>query len=275
MNVVQLKLSCVKFFWLIQESDGRRVTFIVDLEVVGKVGASKLPKPKSMEELQNSLEDDSFGDCCPWLDLTRCRCNCTEYPRLMNVVLPDCNADNDEPEYNGSTSSSNESDEDIVIVDEILEYEEEECLEEPCDEREAFEEESVPLFTEYVGLRGCSFHADCQSTLKKCREILAAKGTVELRLQTEPDNIRDCNAIIVQAKVNLQWDSIGYIPKEKVPKFYSAMKNGEIQDAKFKNIKCQYIMVDSPKWTCIASIIFTKTGKWLPNDGLYKYNDKL
>ena len=131
------------------------------------------------------------------------------------------------------------------------------------------------FFTEYVDLRGSSFHADCQSTLKKCREILAAKGTVELRLQTEPDNIRDYNAIIVQSKVNLQWDRIGYIPKEKVPKFNSAMKNGEIQDAKFKNIKCQYIMVDSPKWTYIASIIFTKTGKWLPNDGLYKYNDKL
>ena len=62
----------------------------------------------------------------------------------------------------------------------------------------------MPLFTEYVGLRVSSFHADCQSTLKKCRKILAAKGIVELRLQTEPDNIRDCNALIVQAKLNLQ-----------------------------------------------------------------------
>jgi len=258
-----------------QESDGRQVTFIGDFEVVGKVGASKLPKPKLMEELENSSEDDTFSDCCPWLDLTRCRCSYTEYPRLMNVVLPDCTACHNQPENNGANSSSEESDEDIVIVDEIHEeYEEEEYLEEPCDEREAVEE-SVPLFTEYVGLRGSSFHADCQSTLKKCREILAAKGTVELRLQTEPDNIRDCNAIIVQAKVNLQWDRIGYIPKEKVPKFNSAMTNGELQDAKFKNIKCQYIMVDSPKWTYIASVIFTKAGKWLPNDGLYKYNDKL
>lgn len=228
----------------------------------------------SMEELQNTSEDDSFSDCCPWLDLTRCRCNCTEYPRLMNVVLPDYSADHNGPENNVSTSSSDESDEDIVIIDEVLEYEEE-YLEEPCDEREAVEEESAPLYTECVGLRGSSFHADCQSTLKKCREILASKGTVELRLQTEPDNIRDCNAIIVQAKVNLQWDRIGYIPKEKVPKFNSAMKNGEIQDAKFKNIKCQYIMADSPKRTYIASVIFTKKGKWLPNNGLYKENDEL
>jgi len=247
----------------IQESDERQVTFIVDFEVVGKVGASKLPKPKSMKELENSSEDDTFSDCCPWLDLTRCQCSYTEYPWLMNVVLPDCTACQNQPENNGAHSSSKELDDDIVIVDEIHEEYEEEYLEEPCDEKEAVEE-SGPLFTEYVGLRGSSFHAECQSTLKKCREILAAKGTVELRLQTEPDNVR--NAIILQAKVNLQWDRIGYIPKERVPKFNSA---------KFKNNKCQYIMVDSPKWTYIASVIFTKNGKWLPNDGLYRYNDKL
>lgn len=86
-----------------------------------------------------------------------------------------------------------------MIADEISEeYEEEQYPEEPCDKREAVEE-SFPLFTEYVGLRGSSFQADCQSTLKKCQEILAQKGTVELRLQTEPDNIRDCNAFTVQA----------------------------------------------------------------------------
>lgn len=194
----------------------------------------------------------------------------------MNVVLPNCTADHDNhPERDGANFSSEESDEDIVVVeDEVSQEDEEEYLEEPCDEREA-DEESVPLFTEYVGLRGSSFHADCQSTLKKCREILCAKGEVALRVKTEPENIRDSNAIIVEAQLNSQWDRIGYIPKEKVPKFTSAMRNNELQDVKFKNIKCQYIMIDSPKWTYIASVIVTKTGRWLANDGRYKYNDKL
>lgn len=120
----------------VQESDGRQVTFIVDFEVVGKVGASKLPKPKSMEELENSSEDDTFSDCCPWLDLTRCWCSCTEYPRLTNVVLPDCTTCHNQPENNGANSSSEESDEDIVIVDEVHEeYEEEGYLEEPCEKQ--------------------------------------------------------------------------------------------------------------------------------------------
>ena len=98
---------------------------------------------------------------------------------------------------------------------------------------------------------------------------------VEFRLQNEPDNIRDCNAIIVQAKVNSQWNRIRYVPKEKVPKFTSAVRNNELRLMKFKNIKCQLILTDSPKWTYLASVLVTKIGKWLPNDGLYKYNDNL
>ena len=35
-------------------------------------------------------------------------------------------------------------------------------------------------------------------------------------------------------------------------------------------------MTDTPTWTqhCV-SVMVTKTGKWLPNDGNYKYNDQL
>ena len=219
---------------------------------MGKVGSSQLLKPKLMEELENSSEDDAFSDCCPWLDLTRCRCSCTEYPRLKNVVLSDCTADHSQDENNDANFSSEQSDEDIGIEDEVQVFEEEEYLDEPCDEREAVEE-SAPLFTEYVGLRGSSFHADCQSTLKKGREILAAKGTVELRLQSEPNNIGDCNAIIVEAKVNFQWDRIGNIPKEKVPKFNLAMTKGELKDAKFKNIRCQYIISFRQESYCDAA----------------------
>ena len=68
------------------------------------MGASQLPKPKSMVELENSSEDDTFLDCRPWLDLTMCRCSCTEYARLMNVVLPDCTADHNQQKNNDANS---------------------------------------------------------------------------------------------------------------------------------------------------------------------------
>ena len=82
--------------------------------------------------------------------------------------------------------------------------------------------------------------------LKNCRELSCAKRVVELRVLPEPNNIRDCNALIIQAKIENQWERIGYIPKEKVPKFTSAIRNIELKDVKFRNIKCQYVMLDTP-----------------------------
>ncbi len=250
-----------------QESDGRNISFIVDFEVVASNGTSKLPQPRSMEELESSSgeDDDALGDCCPWLDLSSCKCNCTTFPSLGNVLV--------DPETNVTVKErcvdSDESDEDkCATFDEKDEFD---LGEEESDD----EEKSVTLYSEYVALRGSSFHEDCQATLKKCRELLGAKKTVELRVLPEPDNVRDCNALIIQAKVNDQWDRIGYIPKEKVPKFTAAIRQNELRDVRFKNIRCQYFMSDNPTWTFLASVLVVKTGKWLPNDGKYRYNDSI
>ena len=48
---------------------------------------SKLPQPRSMEELENSSDDDALEDCCPWLDLSPCKYNCTTFPSLGNVLV--------------------------------------------------------------------------------------------------------------------------------------------------------------------------------------------
>lgn len=221
---------------------------------------SKLPKPTSMEDLENSTEDDSLADCCPWLELTMCQCNCTNFP-ILGKVLVDCDTPVVAEPVDDSNESSYEDEDDEINQDEVEQASEE-------------HEQSVPMFTEYVALRGGSFHKDCQSTLKKCRELLGAKEAVELRVIPETDNIRDCNALIIQAKVESQWGRIGYIPKEKVPKFTAAIRN-ELKYIKFRNIKCQFVMTDTPIWTYFASVMATKTGRWLPNDGNYKYNDKL
>ena len=125
----------------------------------------------------------------------------------MDVVLTNCTAGAENIESDFTNCSSDDSDDEVVPIDEIFE-EYVEYLEDP-DKIET--DKSTPFFTEYVVLRGSSFHEDWQATLKKCRQILSAKVEVELSHQNEPDNIRDCNAIIVQAKVNSQWDRISYI----------------------------------------------------------------
>ena len=164
------------------------------------------------------------------------------------------------------------SDSDEYDEDEVAAFYEDEF---GCNNKGNQEESADTLYSEYVALRGSSFHEDCQATLKKCRELLIAKRTVELRVCPELENTRDCNALIIQAKVDEQWDRIGYIPKEKVPKFTAAIRQNELKEIRFKNIRCQYVMCEYPTWTFMASVLVVKSGKWLPNDGRYRYNDSI
>ena len=246
-----------------QESDGRNISFIVDFEVLtASSGISKLPKPRTVDELESATDDDTFVDCCPWLDWTTCNCNCSSFPALGNVFL-----DSQTPKNENESSDSDEYHEDDVAT-----FHEDEF---GCNNEDSQEECDDTSYTEYVALRGSSFHEDCQATLKKCRELLSAKRTVKLRVCPEPENIRDCNALIIQAKVDGQWDRIGYIPKEKVPKFTAAIRQHELKEIRFKNIRCQYVMCDNPTLTFMASVLVVKRGKWLPNDGKYRYNDSI
>ena len=81
----------------------------------------------------------------------------------------------------GSDESSCEDEEQNVMNQDDVEE---------ASEEEEEHKESIPMFTEYVPLRRSSFHQDCQSTLKKCRELLCAREPVELRVLPEPDNLR-------------------------------------------------------------------------------------
>ena len=64
---------------------------------------SKQPKPTSMGYLENSTEDYSLADCCPLLELTRCQCNCPNFPRLGKVLV------NGDTPVAGSVDDSDES----------------------------------------------------------------------------------------------------------------------------------------------------------------------
>ena len=142
---------------------------------------SKQPKPTWMEDLENSTKDNSLADCCPWFELTRCQRNDTNFPRLGKVLV-----DGDTPVAGSVDDSGEDEGQNEMNQDNIKE----------ASEEEEEHGESVPMFTEYVPLRGSLFHQDCQSTLKKCRELSCGKESVALRVLPEPDNLRDCNALI-------------------------------------------------------------------------------
>ena len=247
-----------------QESDRRNISFIVEFEVLtAPSGISKLPKLRMVEEPESATDDDTLADCCPWLDWTKCNCNCSSFPALGNVFL-----DSQTPiKKDNEISDSDEYEEDDVPTFYDNEF--------ACNNEDSQEESDDTLYSEYVALHGSSFHEDCRAALKKCRELLRAKRTVELRVCPELENMRDCNALIIQAKVDEQWDRIGYIPNVKVPKFTVAIRQNKLKEIRFKNIRCQYVMCDNPTWIFMASVLVVKSGKWLPNDGKYRYNDSI
>ena len=72
--------------------------------------------------------------------------------------------------------------------------------------------------------------------MRKCKQLQLQKESINLRVTPEPTNIRDNNAVIVEAYLNNDWYRIGYIPKEKLRKVVVAVRNSEIQKVEFKLI---------------------------------------
>ena len=144
------------------------MSVIVDFEIVSVLSrVSKQPKPTSVGYLENLTEDDSLADCCLWLELTRCQCNCTNFPRLGKVLV-----NGDTPVAETADDSDESSSE-----DEEQNYMNQDDVEEASEEEEEHEE-SVPMFTDYIPLRGSSFHQDCQSTSKKKKKKKKMQGIV-------------------------------------------------------------------------------------------------
>jgi len=101
-------------------------------------------------------------------------------------------------------------------------------------------DEETAQFAEYFALKGSSYHKDCQKTLCKCKQLQLQNDNINLRVTVELTNIRDKNAVIVEAYIDNDWYRIGYIPKEKSRKVV-AIKNNEIQKVEFKFIGFVFI----------------------------------
>ena len=100
------------------------------------------------------------------------------------------------------------------------------------------------------------------------------KENISLRVTPEPNNIRDKNAVIVEAYLNNDWYHVGYIPNEKLRKVVVAVRNSEIQKVEFKFIGFMFVP-DLNDWQYHPRVLISKIGHWLPTDANYKYNDHI
>ena len=158
---------------------------VVEFQIVPNSYAVQVP-PKL-----DHLEEDPLPHT-PWLEVLVCNCNCSSYPSAGNVLV------------DGTDSTSQQSCQ--CSTDSTDMSEEEEGSDTSHDEvSEETQIDEAAQFTEYFTLKGSSYHEDCQKALRKCKELQLQKENINLQVTPEPTNIRDKNAVIVEAYINNDW----------------------------------------------------------------------
>ena len=243
---------CLSSFFYVQ-ANNRTLSVVVEFQVVPSSYVVKVP-PKLDHEEEDPLPQT------PWLEVLVCNCNCSQYPSSGNVIVK------------GMDSATQESCQSSTYSTDLSEEEEGNTLYDPLGGETEIDEETQ--FTEYFALKGSSYHEDCQKTLRKCKQLQLQNENINLRVTPEPTNIRDKNAVIVEAYVDNEWCRVGYIPKEKLRKVIVAIRNNEIQKVEFKFIGFMFIP-DLNDWLYNPRVLISKLGHWLPTDANYKYNDSI
>ena len=108
----------------------------------------------------------------------------------------------------------------------------------------------------------------CIGQLKENRyqELLAIASkkmkqseVIPVKLQKEPDNQYDAQAIAFMCKAESTFERIGYVVKEALPDVHKAMDENKVLQVKFDHIKF-VVHYKRPGW--YAGITITRNGEW-------------
>ena len=240
----QTKLFCL----CLQMDEGKTVILISKIELLENQSLLSAPLPPRSDYGNSQYPE------MPWLDCETVNCNCSRFPELHNVIL--CNVSTP-PEITADVRDEESSDETPAAS---------------ANENDNLDLE-VPLYSEYVKLKGCTYHEHFQVALKSCKLKQQAGEEIPLRLFYEPRNVADENAVVAQVQLrNQDWISIGYIPGKKVKKILDALLAEEIKIVKFKKIEYSYIWSIS-QFKYIPTLVVIKLGRWPRDNDSYSYND--
>jgi hypothetical protein len=236
------------------------LVFTFDVMVNNSIAAQVLPP-----RMPSSEEDDIVS--MPFLKLDSCKCNCTSFPELSDVLLEEgkrnaCDVSNEAEAMEAANMAEDASATAILSANNISASE--------ANSTDCYPESEVS-YSETFTLKGSSFHKDFQRVLRSCKQMLLENIPVELKLCNEPVNVNDENAIVAKAKVNGNFSSIGYVPGKKLKKIESAVNNNEITNIALTTVQYTFIW-GAGEHKYIPQITITKNGKWLQDDKRYKYN---
>ena len=288
------------------EDQGRQVVVIFDFEL--KLNQSSIAV--HLPPYDDYKEDNSIQEL-PWLDTTRAGCNCSRYPNVQNVGVrgrpvfgtsqthsdssasDESDSENDlsDPELDhsstvagssavaagsssGSAAASTAGGGSVASADSgsaVTSAASSAGGATGADDEGA---EELQQYAEYFKIKGSTYHDHFQKALRQSKRMLLNKQEVPVQLIIEPINLKDENAIVVQAEIEGKWHPVGYIPGKKVAKAMDALEKKELTSIKFKSIEWKYIY-GLGEFRYISSIVATKLNKWLKSTDDYQYNDIL
>ena len=94
----------------------------------------------------------------------------------------------------------------------------------------------------------------------------------QVKLCYEPDNNKDCNAVVTEGFLQEHWKIIGYILAKKLEKVHHAIEKKQLLEASLQTIAYTFY-ASMGKHFYIPTITLVKYDTWLPNDENYECND--
>ena len=139
------------------------------------------------------------------------------------------------------------------------------------EEDEQYKEEEVPQSVECFPVVGSDWEKRYQDGLKKCYDFQVRKQKVQLRVEHEPDNISDFNALKFEVLSDGQWFIIGYCRVKKIPKLKRALHHCEVVSLELCNLRRIWYPPIS-EFRFAARINIVKIGRWERDDPNDQHN---
>ena len=204
----------------------------------------------------STIQEASVIDVfCHPVDLAQAECNCGNFTPSMPCLVPFI------PDQSDTTSGPEPPDlESLNLHDDN----------EGSDEDESDDD----LHQESFRVKGSFYQEQYQQALLKCDDAKRKHQAVPVRVEFEPNNIEDKNAIKFDVYFDDGWHIIGYCGVNKIPKLRKAMKGKEIRSLSLLYIKREWIPWQS-KFSFYASVSVVKRGQWERDSPQNHYNSNL
>lgn len=138
--------------------EGKTVILISKIQLLLNQSLMSVPLPPR--------DDYGSNECpeMPWLDCETVKCNCSKFPQPGNVIVSTEHVPNVNDVDDEDNSSDEKNDTPAISADAANQ-----------DVNDCNLDEEIPLYTEYVKLKGCTYHEHFQTVLKPCKLMLQAR----------------------------------------------------------------------------------------------------